>query len=55
MSPSNQIWWNKVTLRAGTRGNVAPGAVLEIEATRQESTDGAPATNAIEFQTEMRW
>ena len=43
------------TVRAGTRWNVAPGAVLGLEATRQESTDGAAGTNAIAFRTEIRW
>ena len=43
------------TVRAGTRWNVAPGAVLGLEATRQESTHGAAGTNAIAFRTELRW
>ena len=43
------------TVRAGTRWNVAPGAVLGLEATRQESTHGAAETNAIAFRTELRW
>ena len=43
------------TVRAGTRWNVAPGAVLGLEATQQGGTNGTPGTWAIEFRTELRW
>ena len=43
------------TVRAGTRWNVAPGAVLGLEATQQGGTNGTPGTRAIKFQTELRW
>ena len=31
------------------------GAVFGIEGTRQDGTNGAPGTNAVEFRTELRW
>ena len=43
------------TYRAGTRWNLAPGAVLGLEATRQGGANGAAGTNAIELRTELRW
>ena len=43
------------TNRAGTRWNLAPGAVLGLEATRQGGANGAAGTNAIELRTELRW
>ena len=43
------------TYRAGTRWNLAPGAVLGLEATRQGGANGTAGTNAIEFRTELRW
>ena len=43
------------TYRAGTRWNVAPGAVLGLEATRQDGANGTPGTNTIAFRTELRW
>ena len=41
--------------RTGARWNVAPGAVLGLEATRQGGANGTPGTNAIAFRTELRW
>ena len=43
------------TNRVGTRWNLAPGAVLGLEATRQGGANGAAGTNAIELRTELRW
>ena len=43
------------TYRAGTRWNLAPGAVLALEGTRYDGPNEAVGTNAIEFQTELRW
>ena len=43
------------TLRAGTRWNCAPGAMMGLEATRREGTGTVPGRNAIEFRTELRW
>ena len=43
------------TNRVGTRWNLAPGAVLGLEATRQGGANGAAGTNAIEFRTQLRW
>ena len=43
------------TYRAGTRWNLAPGAVLGLEATRQDGANETAGTNAIEFRTELRW
>ena len=40
---------------AGARWNVAPGAALGPEATRQESAAGEPATSAIMLRTQLRW
>ena len=42
-------------IRAGTRWNLAPGAVLGLEATREEGTDDAGPRHAIRFRTEVRW
>ena len=41
--------------RTGARWNVAPGAVLGLEATRQDGANGTPGTNAIALRTELRW
>ena len=41
--------------RTGARWNVAPGAVLRLEATRQGGANGTPGTNAIALRTELRW
>ena len=41
--------------RTGARWNLAPGAVLGLEATRQDGANGTPGTNAIAFRTELRW
>ena len=43
------------TYRAGTRWNLAPGAVLGLEATRQGGANGTAGTNAITFRSELRW
>ena len=43
------------TYRAGTRWNLASGAVLGLEATRQGGANGAAGTNAIKLRTELRW
>ena len=43
------------TVRAGTRWNIAPGAVLGLEATRQGGANRTAGTRAIEFRTELRW
>ena len=43
------------TVRAGTRWDLAPGAVMGLERTWQAGADGAQGTNAIEFRTEVRW
>ena len=43
------------TYRAGTRWNLAEGAVLGFEGTRQDGADGTAGTNAIEFRTQLRW
>ena len=43
------------TLRAGARWNLAPGAVLGLEATQQSGAYGTPGTRALEFRTELRW
>ena len=46
---------NRTYYRAGARWNVAPGAALGLEATRQESAAGEPATSAIMLRTQLRW
>ena len=43
------------TVQAGTKWNLAPGAVLGLEATRQGGTNGTAGTNAITFRSELRW
>ena len=43
------------TIRAGARWQLAPGAVMGLEGTRQAGTDGARGTSAVEFRTEVRW
>ena len=43
------------TYRAGTRWNLAPGAVLGLEATQEGGANRAAGTNAIELRTELRW
>ena len=44
--------------RVGTRWNLAPGAELALEGTRQEGADGADGASgrsAIEFRTRLSW
>ena len=41
--------------RTGARWNLAPGAVLGLEATRQGGANGTAETTAIAFRTELRW
>ena len=43
------------TLRAGARWQLAPGAVMGLEGTRQAGRNGERGTNAVEFRTEVRW
>ena len=43
------------TVRAGVRWNVAPGAVLGVEGTRDEGAGANTPANAIRFQTRLRW
>ena len=43
------------TVRAGARWQLAPGAVMGLEGTRQGGANGLPGTNAVEFRTELRW
>ena len=42
-------------LRAGTRWNLVPGAVLGLEATREEGAGESVPRHSIRFQTELRW
>ena len=43
------------TVRAGVRWNVAPGAVLGLQGTRDERSGETNPANAIRFQAELRW
>ena len=43
------------TVRAGTRWNLAPGAVLGLEGSREEGLGGNAPTESITFRTELRW
>ena len=43
------------SIQAGTRWNLAPGAVLGLEATREEGTGERGPQHAIQFRTEVRW
>ena len=43
------------TVQAGTKWNLAPGAVLGLEATRHGGANGTAGTNAITFRSELRW
>ena len=42
-------------IRAGARWNLAPGAVLGLEATREEGTGDAGHRHAVRFRTQIRW
>ena len=43
------------SVRAGTRWNLGMGAVMGLEGTRHQGSDGKPGSSAIEFRTEVRW
>ena len=43
------------TYRAGTRWNLAEGAVLGLEGSREEGVGGNAPTESITFRTELRW
>ena len=40
------------TLRAGTQWSITPRTTLGLEANRQETTDGAPAAQTVQFRTQ---
>ena len=42
-------------IRVGTRWNLAPGAALGLEATREEGSGETGPQHAIQFRTEVRW
>ena len=43
------------SVRAGTRWSLGDGAVMGLEGTRHQGSDGEPGSSAIEFRTEVRW
>ena len=43
------------TYRAGTRWNLAPGAVFGFEGSHQGGANGTAGTRSIGFRTELRW
>ena len=43
------------SVRAGTRWSLGEGAVMGLEGTRHQGSEGEPGSSAIEFRTEVRW